>query len=132
VDEASLKQMNPNVILSLFTAFGGPGWGPKSDHIGYDDLVQAHTGIMARFGGGLRSPEEHAHLGTIDVVSGFSGALAVCYALLKRRRTGQCDRACSSLAANGQLIQTQYVFSLQKAYSAASSSSLAASPILSD
>ena len=50
VDEASLKRINPNVIMSLFTAFGGPAWGPKSDHIGYDDLVQAHTGIMARFG----------------------------------------------------------------------------------
>ena len=40
VDEASLKKANPHVIMSLFSAFGGPGWGPKSDHVGYDDLVQ--------------------------------------------------------------------------------------------
>lgn len=110
VDEVSLKKINPHVILGLFTAFGGPGWGPRSDFIGYDDLVQASTGIMSRFGGGLDTPEEHAHLGTIDVVSGFSGALAVCFALLKRRRTGQSDVACSSLAANGQFIQTEFMF----------------------
>lgn len=109
VDEASLKRINPNVIMCLFTAFGGPGWGSKSDHVGYDDLVQAGTGVMARFGGGLDTPEEHAHLGTIDVVSGFSGALAVCLALVKRRRTGRCDIANSSLAANGQLIQIQFM-----------------------
>jgi crotonobetainyl-CoA:carnitine CoA-transferase CaiB-like acyl-CoA transferase len=72
--------------------------------------AQAATGIMARFGGGLKTPEEHAHLGTIDVVSGYSGALAVCFALLKRRRTGQSDQAQSSLAANGQLIQTQFMY----------------------
>jgi crotonobetainyl-CoA:carnitine CoA-transferase CaiB-like acyl-CoA transferase len=44
VDEASLKKINPNVVMSLFSAFGGPGWGPKSDHIGYDDLVQVGGG----------------------------------------------------------------------------------------
>ena len=36
---------------------------------------------MARLGGSLATPEEHAHLGTVDVVSGFSGALATSLAL---------------------------------------------------
>jgi hypothetical protein len=27
---------------------------------------------LARFGGGLETPEEHAHLGTIDVLGGFA------------------------------------------------------------
>ena len=61
---------------------------------------------MERFGGALDKPEEHAHLGTIDVVSGWSGAFATCLALFKRLRTGQSDYASTSLAANGQLIQT--------------------------
>jgi len=82
-DELSMKQINPNVILTHFDAFGGPhhgaciiqhptyycplliGYtliihpytclqcfrslsGPRSDAVGYDDLVQAATGIMVR------------------------------------------------------------------------------------
>ena len=65
---------------------------------------------MARFGGGLETPEEHAHLGTIDVISGFSGALSTTLALFKRMRTGQADVARTSLAANAQLIQTTFMF----------------------
>ena len=65
---------------------------------------------MARFGGGLETPEEHAHLGTIDVISGFSGALAANLALFKRMRTGQADVARTSLAANAQLIQTPFMY----------------------
>jgi crotonobetainyl-CoA:carnitine CoA-transferase CaiB-like acyl-CoA transferase len=48
-------------------------------------------------------------LGTIDVVSGFSGALATNLALFKRLRTGQSDLARTSLAANAQLIQTPFM-----------------------
>jgi crotonobetainyl-CoA:carnitine CoA-transferase CaiB-like acyl-CoA transferase len=63
--------MNPDVVMTHFDAFGGPRHGPRSDAVGYDDLLQASTGIMARFGGSLKTPEEHAHLGTVDVVSGM-------------------------------------------------------------
>jgi crotonobetainyl-CoA:carnitine CoA-transferase CaiB-like acyl-CoA transferase len=110
IDEPSVKAINPHVIFTRFDAFGGPGWGPNSDAIGYDDVLQATTGIMARFGGGLSSPEEHAHLGTIDVVSGWSGALATCLALFKRIRTGQSDIARTSLASNSQLVQTPFMY----------------------
>ena len=108
--EENLKRMNPRVIVTRFDAFGGPNPGPKSNHVGYDDLLQASTGIMERFGGGLKVPEEHAHLGTIDVVSGWSGAFATCLALFKRLRTGHCDMCYTSLAANAQLIQTPFMF----------------------
>lgn len=99
---------NP-VIMSHFDAFGGPHWGPRSDAVGYDDLVQAATGIMVRFGGSLKTPAEHAHLGTVDVVSGFSGCLSTCLSVFKRLRTGVCDVARTSLASNAQLIQTPYM-----------------------
>jgi len=36
-----LKALNPEIILCQFDAYGGPKVGPRSNHLGYDDLVQA-------------------------------------------------------------------------------------------
>lgn len=107
---AQLDAINPKVVLCQFDAFGGPRRGPLSDHPGYDDLAQAMTGIMERFGGGLETPEEHAHLGTIDVLGGIGGAFASMVGLIKQRRHGVADTARTSLAAAGQLIQLPFMF----------------------
>jgi crotonobetainyl-CoA:carnitine CoA-transferase CaiB-like acyl-CoA transferase len=109
LDPARLKAINPDLILCQLDAFGGPRRGPRSNYPGYDDLAQASTGVMARFGGGLETPEEHAHFGTIDVLAGFSTALAAAVALVKRARGGGGDVARSSLAAAGQLIQLPFM-----------------------
>ncbi len=105
-----LKKINPEIILCQFDAYGGPKRGPRSDHSGYDDLVQATTGIMVRFGGGIDTPEEHAHFGTIDVLGGYCAALAVGVALVKRANGGGGDLARSSLTAAGQLIQIPFMY----------------------
>ena len=110
---AEIGAINPRAILCRIDAFGGPQPGPRSDYPGYDDLVQASTGIMARFGGSLDTPEEHAHVGTIDVLCGFCGALATAIALLHRQRTGEAVPARASLAAAGQLIQTPFMFDFE-------------------
>jgi crotonobetainyl-CoA:carnitine CoA-transferase CaiB-like acyl-CoA transferase len=110
LDPARLKQINPDLILCQLDAYGGPLRGPRSDHLGYDDLAQASTGIMARFGGGLDTPEEHAHVGTIDVLTGFCAALAIGVALFKRARGGGAEVARASLAAAGQLIQIPFMY----------------------
>ena len=110
LDEASLKQINPRAILCQVDAFGGPHRGPMSDHLGYDDTVQAATGVMIRFGGARDTPEEHAHFGTIDVLGGFCAALAAAAALVRREKTGQPARARSSLMAAGELIQMPFMY----------------------
>jgi len=111
IDLDSLKAINPNGILFLLDAWGGPTKkGSRSEYVGYDDLVQAATGIMARFGGSIKTPEEHAHLGTIDVLTGFAGAFAVATSLYKHRKTGEADVARASLAAAGQLLQTPFMY----------------------
>lgn len=110
---AELAAINPRLILVQLDAFGGPLRGPKSDHLGYDDLAQAATGVMVRFGGGHDTPEEHAHFGTIDVLTGFSACVALGAALVRLRETGRGGIARSSLAAAGNLIQAQFMYDFE-------------------
>lgn len=105
-----LDAVNPRLVLVQLDAFGGPKRGPKSDHLGYDDLAQAATGVMVRFGGGIETPEEHAHFGTIDVLTGLCACVALGAALLERDRDGGGRVARASLAAAGNLIQAQFMY----------------------
>ena len=104
-----LREINPNIILARFDAWGGPKTGPMTPFIGYDDNVQAALGIMIRFGGSLETVEEHAHIGTIDVIAGVAGALSVVNALLHRLRYKKNVVARTSLAALGQMIQLPFI-----------------------
>ncbi|MGR3614730.1 MAG: CoA transferase [Paracoccaceae bacterium] len=108
--ETRLADLNPRLIVVQLDAFGGPLRGPKSDDLGYDDLAQAATGVMTRFGGGLDTPEEHAHFGTIDVLTGFCACVALGGALEKLRVTDQGSIARASLAAAGEMIQAQFMY----------------------
>lgn len=107
---ARLREIDPRLILVQLDAFGGPDRGPKSDHLGYDDLAQAATGVMVRFGGDMQTPEEHAHFGTIDVLAGFCACVALGGALLRLRETGEGGIARASLAAAGNMIQSQFMY----------------------
>jgi crotonobetainyl-CoA:carnitine CoA-transferase CaiB-like acyl-CoA transferase len=104
-----LAAANPRAILCRIDAFGGPRPGPNSEYYGYDDAVQAATGIMSRFGGSIETPEEHAHVGTIDVLCGFAATFACAVALHARRRGMAIGVARTSLAAAGQLIQLPFM-----------------------
>ena len=108
--EARLAGINPKLILVQLDAFGGPAPGPKSDHLGYDDLAQAATGVMTRFGGGPETPEEHAHFGTIDVLTGYCACVALGAALERVRLTGKGGTARAALAAAGEMIQAQFMY----------------------
>lgn len=110
LDEASLRAINPKLILVQLDAFGGPLIGPKSNHLGYDDLAQAATGVMVRFGGGMTTPEEHAHFGTIDVLTGFCACVALGGALVRLNNTSEAGIARASLAAAGQLLQSPFMY----------------------
>lgn len=109
LDVDSLARANPRIVVCQFSAFDGPLFGPRSAQLGYDDLIQASTGIMARFGGSLYTPEEHAHVGTVDVMAGFLGAFSVVLGLIERDRRQRAVLAGSSLAAAGQLLQAPFM-----------------------
>ncbi|MWB76666.1 carnitine dehydratase [Pseudooceanicola sp. 216_PA32_1] len=110
LDEANLRKLNPEAIFCKLDCFSGVRRGVRSDYIGYDDLVQATTGIMLRFGGAMDRPEEHAHVGTIDVMCGFGGALAVAAALYQKHRFGRIGRGRTSLSANSGLLQMPFAY----------------------
>ncbi len=105
---ADLATIAPGAVLCHLDAWSGPAGGPWRQRPGYDDLVQAATGIMSRFGG-RETPEEHAHFGTIDVLAGLAAATATAFALYARQAHGEAPVARSSLAAAGQLIQAAYM-----------------------
>lgn len=110
LDADSLRRLNPEAIFCKLDCFGGVRRGTRTDYIGYDDLVQATTGIMLRFGGAMDRPEEHAHVGTIDVMCGFGGALSVAAALYQKHRFGRIGRGRTSLSANSGLLQVPFAY----------------------
>lgn len=113
LDAEGLKKLNPDAIFCQLDCFGGVRKGPRTNYLGYDDLVQAATGIMLRFGGSMKTPEEHAHVGTIDVMCGFGAALGVAAALYQKQMTGRVGRARTSLSALSGLAQIPFCFDYQ-------------------
>ncbi len=110
LDAEALRKVNPDAIFCKLDCFSGVRRGPRTDYVGYDDLVQAATGIMLRFGGAMQEPEEHAHVGTIDVMCGFGGALGVAAALYQKLKTGRVGRGRTSLSANSGLLQIPFCY----------------------
>lgn len=109
LDSKSLLKVNPNVLFCRLDCFGGPLKGPKSDYIGYDDIIQANSGIMMRFGG-QDTPEEHAHVGTLDVNCGFAAGMGMALAMYHQLVTGQVSRVRTSLSAVTNMAQIPFMF----------------------
>ena len=109
LDHDALQAVNPGVLFCRLDCLGGPMPAQKTNYIGYDDIIQANSGIMSRFGG-VQTPEEHAHLGTLDVNCGFAGGLAMALALYHKAKTGEVSRARTSLSAVTNLAQLPFCF----------------------
>jgi crotonobetainyl-CoA:carnitine CoA-transferase CaiB-like acyl-CoA transferase len=110
LDADTLSRVNPDAIFCKLDCFSGVRRGSRTDYVGYDDLVQATTGIMLRFGGTMSEPEEHAHVGTIDVMCGFAGTIAIGAALYQQLKVGVVGRARTSLCANSGLLQVPFCY----------------------
>ena len=114
LDTEGLRALNPDAIFCKLDCFSGVRPGPRTNYLGYDDLVQATTGIMLRFGGSMDTPEEHAHVGTIDVMCGFGGSLGVAVALYQKLRTGRIGRPRTSLSALSGLAQIPFCYDYER------------------
>lgn len=86
VDYATLKALNPALVYCSISGFGQTG--PLRTALGYDNILQAFTGMMAmngeRDGGPSRIP-----ISPIDQATGLNAAIGIQAALLNRIATGQ-------------------------------------------
>lgn len=99
-----VRQVNPGVVSLEFTAFGPKG--PDADAGGYDQLVQAASGVgfsMNRAKDGVPLPTRPAF---IDFGSGGVAAAAVLAALRHRDRTGNGQRVDASLLGTALSLGT--------------------------
>ncbi len=114
LDVEGLRKLNPDAVFCKLDCFSGVRHGPRTNYLGYDDLVQATTGIMLRFGGSMDTPEEHAHVGTIDVMCGFGGSLGIATALYQKLKTGRVGRPRTSLSALSGLAQLPFCYDYER------------------
>jgi len=85
LDYASLKKLNPKILMASISAFGRTG--PLSHKVGYDFIAQAFSGIM-HMTGSPDGPPQFVGLGIADVSSGVHAFAALGYALYHREKTG--------------------------------------------
>lgn len=107
IDYGSLKAVRPDVISISITGFGETG--PSAYRPAFDPMIQATSGMQKSQGGD--SDPVFIGVAVNDVSSGCAAAFAACLALFHRARTGEGQRASTSLAAasvfmqSGELVQ---------------------------
>ena len=110
LDLGSLKRRNPYVVLCHVSGFGGPMPSPIIERRAYDQIAQAVTGLSARAGGSLETPEMHAAAGTVDTACGFLTAFAILLGIFDRNLQGQAAQVGSSLMAAANLVQAPFMW----------------------
>jgi crotonobetainyl-CoA:carnitine CoA-transferase CaiB-like acyl-CoA transferase len=88
---ADLAEVNPAIVCCALTGYGMTG--PRSDHPGYDYMLQGLTGWMA-LTGEPDGPPTKSGLSLVDFTSGLVAALALVSGVHAARRDGigmDCD-----------------------------------------
>lgn len=107
--EAELQDIRPGLIQCRIGAYNGQHVGPWLSRPGYDPVLQAAAGIMARYGD-PQMPELHAIASCVDALTGYSGAFGMALALFSLARGTQAQIVDASLAASATLVQLPYAF----------------------
>ncbi|MBI2962786.1 MAG: CoA transferase [Deltaproteobacteria bacterium] len=85
LDYASLRGINPRIVMASISAFGRTG--PLAHKTGYDFIAQAFSGLMHMTGHPDRPPV-FVGMGIADQGSGVHAFAAIGYALYHREKTG--------------------------------------------
>ncbi|MFZ7091455.1 CaiB/BaiF CoA transferase family protein [Primorskyibacter sp. 2E233] len=81
-----LAAVNPRLIYCSVSAFGATG--PRQHQTGYDNIIQAFSGIMDMTGHGDDRPLK-CGAPVVDYATGLTAAFAISAALFQRERTGK-------------------------------------------
>jgi crotonobetainyl-CoA:carnitine CoA-transferase CaiB-like acyl-CoA transferase len=94
IDYASLKKVNPRIILASISGFGQDG--PYANRPGFDQIAQGMGGFMSITGFPGQGPVR-AGTAIADISAGLFAALGIMTALLEREKTGEGQWVQSSL-----------------------------------
>lgn len=110
ISDEALRLINPDIISCQVSAWGGPLGGPLKGYPSFDPVLQAATGITARYGT-PEAPVLHGMASCVDYITGFTAALGVAQALVSRKlgRGGSYVR--TSLSMGAQLVQFPFAVS---------------------
>ena len=100
-----LAAINPAIVSAQIGGWTGMAPGSWDDDPSFDPVLQAATGIMARYGDGPDKPVMHAIASCVDYITGFSTAAGIAQALLARQRGQGGSYVRTSLAMAAQLVQ---------------------------
>jgi len=104
----ALAKLKPGVISCQISAWGGPNGGPFKDYPAFDPVLQAATGITARYGT-LHAPALHGIASCVDYITGFTAAAGCVQALVAKRLGGLGAHVRTSLSMGAQLVQFPYM-----------------------
>ena len=108
IGHEQLAAINPDIISCQISAWGGSEGGAFKDDPAFDPVLQAASGIMARYG----SPEKpvmHGIASCVDYITGFSASLGIAQALFARERGKGGSHVRTSLAMGTQLVQFPFM-----------------------
>ncbi|MGO1766492.1 CoA transferase [Advenella sp. S44] len=103
IDYQALSQLNPKLVYCAMTGYGSAG--PMADNAGYDQVLQAMSGICDSQGMGKAGPEI-VYGSVVDFYASAMIANSVNAALFKRERTGQGSYVEVSLLASALTMQS--------------------------
>ncbi len=103
-----LAAVNPDIISCQVSAWGGSEGGAYKDDPAFDPVLQAASGIMARYGQ-PNKPALHGIASCVDYMTGFCATLGIAQALFARERGDGGSHVRTSLAMGAQLVQFPFM-----------------------
>lgn len=112
LDYETISTINPQIVYVRNTAFGPEG--PRAKDPGYDNILQAGTGMMASWGRIVDDLPSYMMLPIADTVSAPVIAWAVTTGLFARANIGKGQLIDTSLLATSMFLQATQVLNVRR------------------